>query len=157
MLRSIPVHANYLDVQPYTKLQTLFDAVWPPGRLYYNKSAITRRLSEDAIECLVEHGRTMPTPLSAIAFQQLHGAAARVGEGETALPHRFDHFSMYVHPATDDPGEANMIVEWGRRCWEDLQPFMAPPVYVNGIEDVAEESATRVYDAYGGTTSASPH
>jgi hypothetical protein len=89
--------------------------VWPPGRLYYNKSAITRRLSEAAIECLVEHGRTMSTSRSAI--QQLHGAVARVGVTDTAFPHRFDHSSMDVHPATDDPGEAYKIVDWGRRCW----------------------------------------
>jgi hypothetical protein len=149
LLRSIPVHANHLEVQPYTKLQTLFDAAWPPGRLYYNKSAITPRLSDAAIECLIEHGRTMPTPLSAIAFQQLHGAAARVGVTETAFPHRFDHLGMYVHPATDDPAEADTIVRWGRRCWADLQRFMTPAVCVNGIEDMAEESDTRVQEAYG--------
>lgn len=149
LLRSIPVHANHLETQLYTKLQTMFDAVWPPGRLYYNKSAISRRLSQAAIECLVEHGRTMPTALSAIAFQQLHGAAARIGVTETAFPHRFEHSSMYVHPATDDPGEADKIVDWGRRCWADLQRFMEPAVYINGIEDMAEESATRVHEAYG--------
>ena len=83
LLRSISVHANHLEVQPYTRLQTMFDTVWPPGRLYYNKSAIARRLSEAAIECLVEHGRTA---LTAIAFQQLHGAAARIGVTDTAFP-----------------------------------------------------------------------
>ena len=56
---------------------------------------------------------------------------------------------MYVHPATDDPGEAKTIVEWGRRCWADLQRFMAPAVYVNGIENIAEENTTRVHEAYG--------
>lgn len=149
LLRSIPVLANHLEVQPYTKLQTLFDAAWPPRRLYYNKSAIARGLSEDAIECLIEHGRTMPTHLSAIAFQQLHGAAARLGVTEAAFPHRFNHFSTHVHPATDDPTEADMIVEWGRACWADLQRFMTRAVYVNSIENVAEESATRVQEAYG--------
>jgi hypothetical protein len=67
LLRSIPVRANHLEVQPYTRLQTMFDAVWSPGRLYYNKSAITRRPSEAAIECLVEHG-AYNTALSAFAY-----------------------------------------------------------------------------------------
>ena len=44
LTRSIPVLANLLEVQPYTKMQTLFDAAWPSGRRYYNKSSITRRL-----------------------------------------------------------------------------------------------------------------
>lgn len=149
LTRSVPVLANLLEVQPYTKMQTLFDAAWPPGRRYYNKSSITRRLSAAAIEVLVEYGATMPTNLSAIAFQQLHGAASRIGVGDTAFPHRFDHLSMYVHPATDDPAESNKIVAWGRRCWRDMQSFMEEAVYVNGIEDAQDEGEHRVLEAYG--------
>jgi hypothetical protein len=91
----------------------------------------------------------MPTHLSAIAFQQLHGAAARVGATATAFPHRFDHFSAHVHAATDDPAEADTIVEWGRAAWVDLQRFMRRAVYVNSIENVAEEGESRVQEAYG--------
>jgi len=149
LTRSLPVMANLLEVQPYTKMQTLFDAAWPPGRRYYNKSSITRRLSAEAIEVLVEYGATMPTNLSAIAFQQLHGAASRIGVADTAFPHRFDHLSMYVHPATDNPAESNKIVAWGRRCWQDMQPFMEDAVYVNGLEDAQEEGEQRVLEAYG--------
>ena len=149
LTRSLPVMANLLEVQPYTKMQTLFDAAWPPGRRYYNKSSITRRLSAEAIEVLVEYGATMPTNLSAIAFQQLHGAASRIGVTDTAFPHRFDHLSMYVHPATDNPAESNKIVAWGRRCWQDMQPFMEDAVYVNGLEDAQEEGEQRVLEAYG--------
>jgi hypothetical protein len=54
--------------------------------------------------------------ISAIAFQQSHGAAARIGASETVFPHRFDHLSMYVHPATDDPAQARTIVDWAWRC-----------------------------------------
>ena len=149
LTRSIPVLANLLEVQPYTKMQTLFDAAWPSGRRYYNKSSITRRLSAGAIEVLVEYGATLPTNLSAIAFQQLHGAASRIGVADTAFPHRFDHLSMYVHPATDNPAESNKIVAWGRRCWQDMQPFMEDAVYVNGLEDAQEEGEQRVLEAYG--------
>ena len=149
LTRSLPVMANLLEVQPYTKMQTLFDAAWPPGRRYYNKSSITRRLSAEAIEVLVEYGATMPTNLSAIAFQQLHGAASRIGVADTAFPHRFDHLSMYVHPATDNPAESNKMVAWGRRCWQDMQPFMEDAVYVNGLEDAQEEGEQRVLEAYG--------
>ena len=56
---------------------------------------------------------------------------------------------MYVQPATDDPGEADKIVDRGRRCWADSQRFMQPAVYINGLEDMAEQSAIRVHEAYG--------
>jgi FAD/FMN-containing dehydrogenase len=91
----------------------------------------------------------MPTPLSNVAFQQLHGAASRVGAGETAFPHRYDHFSVYVHPATDDPADSEKIVRWGREGWEAIQPFVERAVYVNALEDALQEGEYRVREAYG--------
>jgi hypothetical protein len=90
----------------------------------------------------------MPTPLSAIAFQQLHGAG-RIGVDETAFPHRFDHFNLYIHPASDDPANAANIVRWGRECWEATQPFVDRTVYVNAMEDAVGESEQPARDAYG--------
>jgi FAD/FMN-containing dehydrogenase len=141
--------ADLLAPQPYTQMQTLFDEAWPPGRRYYNKSSIVRRITDAASEVLVEYGRTMPTPTSAIAIQQLHGAASRVTADATAFPHRYDHLALYVHPATDDPQESDTIVRWGREAWTTLQPFVEPAVYVNALEDALEEGAHRVEQAYG--------
>jgi hypothetical protein len=56
------------------------------GQNAVNKSNVVRRLSEAAIDRCLEYARAMPTPLSAIAFQQLHGAASGVGSGDTAFP-----------------------------------------------------------------------
>jgi FAD/FMN-containing dehydrogenase len=141
--------ADLIEPQPYVQMQTLFDEVWPPGRRYYSKSSVIRRLSEPAIETFLGLARTMPTPLSAVAFQQLHGAPSRVGASETAFPHRYDHFSVYVHPATDDPADDEKIVRWGREGWEAIQPFVERAVYVNALEDSLEEGEHRVGEAYG--------
>ena len=141
--------ADLIAPQPYTQIQTLFDEAWPPGRRYYNKSSIIRRLSDPAINLLLTYGRALPTALSAIALQQLHGAASRVGAGDTAFPHRYDHYSVYVHPATDDAGESDKIVRWGRECWDALQPVVERAVYVNALEDALAEGEARVREAYG--------
>ena len=141
--------ADLVAPQPYVQMQTLFDEAWPPGRRYYNKSSIVRRLPEAACEALVAYGRAMPTTLSAIALQQLHGAASRVAIDATAFPHRYDHFSVYIHPATDDAAESESIVQWGRECWTGLQKFVEPAVYINALEDSLEEGAHRVQQAYG--------
>lgn len=144
-----PPLADLVAPQPYAKMQTLFDEVWPPGRRYYNKSSIVRRLTDATGDMLVAAARSMPTPLSAVALQQLHGTASRVAADATAFPHRYDHFSVYVHPATDDPDDSEKIVQWGRRCWEAFQAFVEPAVYVNAIEDALEEGEHRVRQAYG--------
>ncbi len=141
--------ADFMAPQPYVQIQTLFDEAWAPGRRYYNKSSIVRRLSDQAIDMLLAWGRAMPTSVSAIALQQLHGAASRVAVSDTAFPHRFDHYSIYVHPATDDPAESERIVTWGRQCWDALQPFVEPAVYINAVEDALVEGKERVREAYG--------
>jgi FAD/FMN-containing dehydrogenase len=140
--------ADLITPQPYTQMQTLLDEAWPPGRRYYSKSSVIRRLTATGIETFVALGQAMPTPLSAIAFQQLHGAASRIGVTETAFPHRYDHFSVYVHPATDDPADSEKIIRWGREGWEEIQPFVERAVYVNAIDDT-ESADQRVRDAYG--------
>jgi FAD/FMN-containing dehydrogenase len=141
--------ADLIAPQPYTRVQTLFDEAWPPGRRYYNKSSVIRRLSDSAIDMLLAYGHALPTPVSAVALQQLHGAASRVGAGETAFPHRYDHYCVYVHPATDDARESEKIIQWGRECWGGLQPFAERAVYVNALEDALAEGEERVREAYG--------
>jgi hypothetical protein len=148
-LRSFgPPLADFIAPQPYTRMQTLFDTAWPPGRLYYDKSSIFRRLPEDACAIFVEYAARMPTPLSAIAFQQLHGAAGRVGVGATAFPHRFDHLSCSVHPVTEDPADTPGMIAWARACWQDVQPYVEPSVYVNALDD-PEQDDQRAREAYG--------
>lgn len=140
---------NDIAVQPYVQMQTLFDAAWPPGRLYYLKSGIVRHLSDAAIDVYLDQAATMPTPFTAIAFQQLHGAASRVGTGDTAFPHRYDHYSLYIHPATDDPADSANIVHWGQNCWAALKPFVDEAVYVNAMEDTLVGSEHSMREAYG--------
>jgi FAD/FMN-containing dehydrogenase len=89
----------------------------------------------------------MPAPLSAIAFQQLHGAASRIRSDDTAFSHRYDHYNLYIHPAT--PADAAKIVHWGRECWDTMQPFVDRAVYVNAMEDAGGKSEQPARDAHG--------
>ena len=140
--------ADSFAPMPYLQMQRLFEGSLPPGRLYYNKSSIVRRI-EPAIDTLLELARTMPTPLYSIGCQQLHGAAGRVGATETAFPHRYDHFTVWVNPASDDPADSEEVVRWGRGAWDTIQPFMDKGVYVNALEDGLEEGEQRLAEAYG--------
>ncbi len=142
--------ADLVAVRPYIEMQSLFDEVWPPGRLYYHKSSNIRDLSNAAaIETLVAYARTMPTDVSVLYFQQVHGFASRVAVSETAFPHRYDHYIFGAHPATDDPADCEKMIRWARECWEAMQPFVERAVYVNNIEDAEEEGERRVREAYG--------
>jgi FAD/FMN-containing dehydrogenase len=141
--------ADLIAPQPYVQMQTLFDEAWPPGRLYYNKAHNIRTLSDDAIETMVTYARAMPTTLSVIVLQQLHGAASRVPTSATVFPHRFDHYDLLLHPAADDPADCAKMMQWAREGWQALQPFVERSVYVNVLEDALEEGEQRVREAYG--------
>lgn len=138
-------------IQPrsYLEMQRLLDATWPPGRHYYNKAHNVRRLSDGAVETILKYSGTLPTSLTNIALQQLHGAAGRIPVHETAFPHRYDHYDLLVHPATDNPSDTDKMIRWARECWKALEPFAERAVYVNALEDALEEGEARVREAYG--------
>ena len=141
--------ADMIAPRSYVEMQSMLDAVWLPGRLYYNKAHNIRSLNDGAIETILNYSEMLPTNLTNIAFQQLHGAASRIPATETAFPHRYDHFDLLVHPATDNPAETEQMIKWARECWDDLKPFVDRAVYVNALEDASEEGENRIRDAYG--------
>lgn len=144
-----PSLADSIELRPYLEMQSLLDPAWPPGRHYYNKAHNIRRIDAGAIDTVMRYSAVLPTPFTNIAFQQLHGAAARVSVNETAFPHRYDHFDLLVHPATDNPRDSPMMIAWARECWEALRPYVERAVYVNALEDAVEEGELRVREAYG--------
>jgi FAD/FMN-containing dehydrogenase len=141
--------ADLIQQRPYVEMQTQLDQTWPPGRRYYNKAHNARTLTSGAIQTILRYSAKLPTSVSNIAFQQLHGMASRVPASDTAFPHRYDHYDLLVHPATDDPSEAEKIIGWARECWAELKPFVERAVYVNALEDGLEEGELRVREAYG--------
>jgi FAD/FMN-containing dehydrogenase len=141
--------ADLIEERPYLEIQSLFDPINPPGRRYYNKAHNIAKVNDGAIDAIIHHMAKAPTPNSAIALQQLHGAAARVPANDTAFPHRYDHHVAWINPIGDDPADDARMIQWGRECWEDLKPFVDSAVYVNALEDVLEEGERPVREAYG--------
>jgi hypothetical protein len=135
-------------IQPmaYRALESAFDAGWPPGRQHYWKSSWLKDLSDEAIEVVVGFATQMPSPTTGVAFQQMHGAAARVDPAATAFPHRGQHYDFLIASNWDDPADSAKNIEWTRTFFEAMQPFLERGVYVN---DLGEEDEDRVKAAYG--------
>ncbi len=142
--------ADMIAEQSYVEMQSMFDEIWPPGRLYYHKASNLRELSDSAIETLVACAQHFPTAVSSIYLMQyMHGAAIRVGESETAFPHRYYHYICGVQSGTDDPDDSEKIIRWTRESWDAIQPFFEAGVSLNAVEDTVEEGEHRVREAYG--------
>jgi hypothetical protein len=79
---------------PYQTMQGLLGPAFPHGRMNYWKSGLTARISDAAIDALVEFAGRVPSPNTAIAIADCHGAYSRVGQRETAYGHRDLQFDI---------------------------------------------------------------
>jgi FAD/FMN-containing dehydrogenase len=138
--------ADLVRSMSYVEQQGSFDAGFPPGRLHYWKAAFLRTIRTDVIDMLLESLTRMPSAMSGIGLQHLHGAATRVGSAESAFPHRFDFWDVPILSQWSNPSESERNIAWARDTWSALQQFSEPGVYVNNL---GIESDDRVRAAYG--------
>jgi FAD/FMN-containing dehydrogenase len=141
--------ADHIGPMAYTALQSMYDAGAPPGVHHYWKSNSLTELSDDAIDTMVAHCVTRPSPRCGMALGQLGGAVSRVGQEETAFNHRNVRYDFISDGACTDPADAAACVQWARAFWEAMQPFSTGGVYVNYLGQEADEGTERVKAAYG--------
>jgi FAD/FMN-containing dehydrogenase len=144
-----PPLADEIAPTPYCKIQTLFDEAFVRGRRYYFKSNFTRRISDEAIDTLIEHFRAAPSPMSMVYFQQLGNAANRVGGTATAFSHRDALCEWGCDAVWLDPAADRENIRWAREVAEAMRPFTSGSDYVNHIGLETEEGADRIKAAYG--------
>jgi FAD/FMN-containing dehydrogenase len=138
--------ADLIHPMPYREMQSMFDAGFPHGLRNYWKGNFLRELPDAAIDRLVAHAEGMPSPLSAVALEFYGGAASRVGEGETAFPHRQALYDLVIIAQWADAAEDEPNIQWAREITEAMEPYASGRVYVNLLGVEGEE---RVKAAYG--------
>ena len=131
---------------PYPALQSMFDALYPPGLQWYWKGDFVRQIPDQAI---AEHRRfaEVPTGHSVMHLYPVNGAAHRVKKDATAWGYRDANWSMIFAGADPDPANKDKFTTWVRGYWEALHPFTAGGSYVNFLMD---EGPDRVRATYGG-------
>ena len=116
---------------PYVESQSALDGLFPDGGRYYWKSHFVDELTDELIDALVEHDAHRPSPESVIMIRTLGGAIARVGDDETAYPHRSASFNVSVDAIWHDPALDDAAIGWARSTWDALAPFATGGVYLN--------------------------
>jgi hypothetical protein len=96
----------------------------------------------------VEGAATFPTPLSAIAAFNLHGAATRVPADATAFALREFLFDLNAIAQWTDPADADRSVAWVRELWARVEPLTAGVAYINHI--AGDDRPERIRASYGG-------
>lgn len=146
-----PPIADMVQELSYMDHRALFDAAYPKGLRNYWKANMVGGLTDEAIEGLVRAfaRASSSTAGTGIALEALGGAVARTGTDATAFAHRGAAYSVLITASWKDPAEDAANRDWVRGVWEALRPFAPEGVYVNYMQDEAEEGEVRVRAAYG--------
>jgi FAD/FMN-containing dehydrogenase len=127
-------------------LQSLFDALYPPGLHWYWKGDFVTDLPDAAIDQHVRFGSSLPSALATMHLYPIDGAASRVSADATAFRFRHARWSMAIAGIDPDPRNAAPITHWAREYWRALQPYSAGAGYVNFMMD---EGAAPIRATFG--------
>jgi FAD/FMN-containing dehydrogenase len=144
-----PPLADQMGPMPYTQLQALLEAGFPPGMQNYWKSDFLRALDDAAIDTIVGNFERVPSPTSAVAIEAFGGAMSRVPDDATAFNHRHTPFNLLIVGIWPDPSDNTAHMRWVREFWDAMQPFSSGAVYVNYLGPESDEGAGRIKAAYG--------
>jgi FAD/FMN-containing dehydrogenase len=142
-----PPLADLIQPMPYSAVQTMADALFPPRLQNYWRSNFLPGVSDAAIDSLLAQFSQVPSPQTIVAVEHPgNGAMNRVDANETAFVHRNWPYNLIIASMWTDAADTQKNMRWTQQCWEAMQPFAAKAVYVNFLDREGEE---RVKEAYG--------
>lgn len=139
--------ADTIAAIPYPAMQGLLAPGFPHGRMNYWKSGMTKQITDAAISAIVDFAGRLPSPHTAIAIADCHGAYARIANAETAYAHRDLQFDLIILSSWTDPADNDRNVAWTRGLFAAVEPELGGGVYVNDLD--GDDGDDRVRRAYG--------
>ena len=145
-LRKVARVAEYIEQMPYPTMNTLFDALNPPGLQQYWKAVLAKDLSDGAIEAHMKHGPKVPSALSSMVIFPINGAVHDVALGATAFGHRDAKYSVVISGVGRDPKDNEANIGWVRDYYQALAPHSEAGAYINFVPG---DEGDRVQANYG--------
>jgi FAD/FMN-containing dehydrogenase len=140
--------ADLVGPMPYAVRQTLLDQPHATNGLHrYWRSAFAGQLSDQFIDAAIDAASSFTSPLSAMVFFYMHGAATRVPVADTAFSARRALWDINVLGQWDNPAESDRHVGWVRATWDTMAPLMEDRAYINHI--AADDSPEKIRASYG--------
>jgi FAD/FMN-containing dehydrogenase len=141
-----PPSADIYQPMPYSAAQTMADFLWPKGLHSYWKSSFLKSLSDGAIDTILDFSAKAPSPRTVVVIEHDGDSAwSRVPEDATAFGHRNWPYNMVITTMWTNPKDSDANIEWTRKFWEAMKPFLAEAVYVNYLGDVDEAGIRAAY------------
>jgi len=138
--------ADVVSPHNFIDWETAFDPLLTTGARNYWKSHDFERLSDGAIDVIVQAVRALPGSECEIFIAHLGGAMSRVPPEATAFPHRSAHFTMNVHTRWREHRDDDGCIGWARGLFKAAAPYATGGAYVNFMPD---DEADRIEKVYG--------
>ncbi len=139
-------HGEHIGAQPYVDWQQAFDPLLTPGARNYWKSHNFTKLSDGALDSIIEFAGKLPSAQCEIFIGLVAGAPNRVAPDAMAYGHRDAKFVLNVHARWDDARDDDTCITWAREFFKSSAPYASAGAYVNFM---TEEEGDRVATAYG--------
>lgn len=136
---------QHVGEMPYPALQSMFDAMLPPGLQWYWRADYFKELGPEVRAKHLEFGSKIPTPLSQMHLYPISGAAGRVGKEDTPWAHRDAKYAGVIVGVDPDPSNAQKITNWCKDYWDALHPYSAGGAYLNFIMDEGQDRIKASY------------
>ena len=139
-------HGEHVGRQPYVQWQQAFDPLLTPGARNYWKSHNFTKLSDGAVDCMIEFAGKLPSPQCEIFVGLIAGAPNAVPPDATAYFHRDAKYVMNVHGRWDSPNEDKPGIAWARKFFDSAAHYASAGAYVNFMTG---DEGDRIPAAYG--------
>src|SRR5207245_9467925 len=118
-------------VMPWPVVNSLFDALYPPGLQSYWRADFVKELSDEAIQQHAHHGAALPTMHSTMHLYAIDGAAHRVGRHDTAFSYRDANWAEVIVGVDPDSANSDKITNWCKGYFDALHPYSAAGPYIS--------------------------
>jgi FAD/FMN-containing dehydrogenase len=140
-----PPTFEHVGPMPLPVLNSLFDALYPPGLQWYWRGDFATELNDEAIALHLRYGSEIPTMHSTMHLYPIDGAPHRVGRYDTAFSYREANFSQVIVGVDPDPSNNERITSWTREYWDAVHPHSGGGAYVNFMMDEGQERVKATY------------
>jgi FAD/FMN-containing dehydrogenase len=140
-----PPTFEHVGPMPLPVLNSLFDALYPPGLQWYWRGDFATELNDEAIALHLRYGSEIPTMHSTMHLYPIDGAPHRVGRHDTAFSYREANFSQVIVGVDPDPANNERITSWTREYWDAVHPHSGGGAYVNFMMDEGQERVKATY------------
>jgi FAD/FMN-containing dehydrogenase len=137
---------DFVGPMPHPALQGMFDPIYPPGQQWYWRADFVNEISDEAIAQHIRFANELPTWQSTMHMYPIDGAAARVGNDDTAWNYRKAKWASVIVGVDADPANKEKITSWTKAYYDALHPYSAGGAYINFM---MEEGQERVKASYG--------